>query len=78
MSYNLWEVLHLSLMQLVDRGRVNVKDVASDIGVAPDSLSASLAVMPNIMKIFYTCTFLNKVFEYSSCYYSNYCFDSFN
>lgn len=45
MSYNLWEVLHLLLVQLVDRGRVNVKDVASDIGVAPDSLSASLAVM---------------------------------
>lgn len=32
-------------MQLVDRGRVNVKDVASEIGVTPDSLSASLAVM---------------------------------
>lgn len=32
-------------MQLVDRGRVNMEDVASEIGISPDSLSASLAVM---------------------------------
>ncbi|XP_015885585.3 uncharacterized protein LOC107420993 isoform X1 [Ziziphus jujuba] len=42
----------LILKKLVDRGRVNVKDVASDIGVAPDSLSASLAedtMVPDVL-----------------------------
>ena len=36
-------------MQLIDRGKVNVKDVALEIGLSPDSLSASLDVISAIM-----------------------------
>lgn len=35
----------LHILQLINRGKVDVKDVASEIGVSPDSLSATLAVM---------------------------------
>ena len=40
------------VLQLIDRGKVSVKDVALDIGVSPDSLAATLAVMhtiPNLL-----------------------------
>lgn len=40
-----FQVLYLLLLQLIDCGKVDVKDVALEIGVSPDSLSASLAVM---------------------------------
>lgn len=38
-------ILTFFLLQLIDCGKVNVKDVASDIGLSSDSLAASLAVM---------------------------------
>ncbi|XP_062101492.1 uncharacterized protein LOC133807282 isoform X2 [Humulus lupulus] len=41
----------LILKKLVDRGRINVEDVASEIGISSDSLSASLAgdtVVPDV------------------------------
>lgn len=57
-------------MQLVDRGRVNVKDVASEIGVTPDSLSASLAVM--LSNKFLYVFFL--VFKDGCWYLIQYCF----
>lgn len=48
--YNYWlqqhfQVLYFLLLQLIDCGKVDVKDVALEIGISPDSLSASLAVM---------------------------------
>lgn len=39
------------VLQLIDRGKVNVKDVALDIGVSPDSLAATLAVMLKISEL---------------------------
>lgn len=38
-------VLCLSIMQLIDRGKVNVKEIASDIGISPDLLNTTLAVI---------------------------------
>ncbi|MBA0823980.1 hypothetical protein Goarm_020671, partial [Gossypium armourianum] len=37
------------LKKLIDRGKVNVKDIASEIGLSADSLSASLNVIPAIV-----------------------------
>lgn len=37
------------MMQLIDRGKVNVKDVALEIGISPDSLNTTLAVMSFIV-----------------------------
>ncbi|KAA3465285.1 Protein Jade-1 [Gossypium australe] len=37
------------LKKLIDRGKVNVKDIASEIGISADSLSASLNVIPAIV-----------------------------
>ncbi|PON76627.1 Autoimmune regulator [Parasponia andersonii] len=46
----------LILKKLADRGRINMEDVASEIGMSPDSLSASLAddtIVPDVQcKIF--------------------------
>lgn len=33
------------MVQLIDRGKVNAKDVASEIGISVDSLNSTLAVM---------------------------------
>lgn len=40
-----FQVLYLLLLQLIDCGKVDVKDVALEIDLSPDSLSAALAVM---------------------------------
>ena len=55
LSYN------LQIMQLIDRGKVNVKDVALEIGLSPDSLSATLDVIPAIM-----CFLIPQLFSESS------------
>lgn len=39
-------VLVFANLQLIDRGIVNVKDVASEIGISPDSFYSKLAVIP--------------------------------
>lgn len=39
------------ILQLIECGKVSVKDVALDIGVSPDSLAATLAVMHEITKL---------------------------
>lgn len=41
-----------TFVQLIDKGKVNVKDVASEIGIPPDLLCAKLTVMPVIIKFF--------------------------
>lgn len=42
---NLSDTLNLALIlkKLIERGKVNIKDVASEIGISPDSLSETLA-----------------------------------
>lgn len=52
MSFSLLIVLHLSIMQLIDRGKVNVKDIASDIGISPDLLKTTLAVINSMPYLF--------------------------
>ena len=37
----------LKFLQLIERGKVDVKDVASEIGIPPDSLASMLAVILN-------------------------------
>lgn len=39
----------MSMLQLIDRGKVHVKDLALEIGISPDSLNATLAVMSFIV-----------------------------
>ena len=34
---------------MIDRGKVNVQDVALEIGISPDSLTATLAVMHKLV-----------------------------
>ena len=41
-----------AFVQLIDQGKVNAKDVASEIGIPPDLLCAKLAVMPAIINFF--------------------------
>ena len=48
-------------MQLIDRGKVNVKDVALEIGLSPDSLTATLDVILAI-----TCFFMLELVSESS------------
>lgn len=36
---------------MIDRGKVNVQDVALEIGISPDSLTATLAVMHKLVII---------------------------
>lgn len=40
------------MTQLVDRGRINMEDVASQIGISANSLSASLAVMTKMIAFY--------------------------
>lgn len=51
-------------MQLIDRGIVNVKDLALEIGLSPDSLSSSLHVISAII-----CFLLPQLFSESSLSY---------
>jgi len=37
--------------QLIDRGKVDVKDVALEIGISPDTLTANTNVMHKICRV---------------------------
>lgn len=59
LSYNLY------IMQLIDRGKVNVKDIASEIGLSADFLSASLNVIPAIVVTLFAIVFC-KQFQFAA------------
>lgn len=53
----------IKFLQLIDGGKVGLKDVASDIGISPDSLAAKLAVRPYFMTVYFRSFCRWAVFE---------------
>lgn len=45
-SMSLFEQFPLLAVQLIDRGKINVRDFASEMDISPDSLEAALVVLP--------------------------------
>lgn len=54
-----------TFLQLIDQGKVNVKDVASEIGIPPDSLCAKLTVMAVIIIIIMILLLFLYLFPYN-------------